>query len=284
MNTAAPIVTDAVQTPSGVVFSMLSRQTGGPAPTLLLFAMAGTDTLNTEPYCRVGRLLHAQGWNIVSLDLPCHGTEHRAGEPAELAGWAARIKAGEDIVVAFRERVNDVLDHLVATGLADCERIAAAGTSRGGFMAFQAAAGNPRIRAVAAFNPVTNLLALREFAGQERNALAKRLALVNAAEALADRAVWITIGNADMRVGTDRAVALARRLPRVVLRVVETPGHSSLPEWHREAAGWIATVCGRKKWSKPIEAHRNLSTGSDRIRQGSIGVARFRQQPTRMNQ
>ncbi len=245
------IVKDTVKpsrTPAGVAFAKLSTQSGGPAPTLLLFALAGADTLSTEPYCRVGRLLHAQGWNVVSLDLPCHGADRRAGEPPELAGWAARLKAGEDIVAAFRTQVNDVLDHLIMTEVADPARLAAAGTSRGGFMAFQAAAGSPRIRAVSAFSPVTDLTALSEFSGQETNPLVQRLALVNAADQLADRAAWITIGNADARVGTDRAVAFARALATaalargtaadVSLRVQPTPGHGGDPRWHEEAAKW----------------------------------------------
>jgi len=236
-------------TTSGTAFAMLPPHAGGPAPTLLLLAMAGTDTLNTEPYCRVGRLLHPHGWNVVSLDLPCHGADSRAGEPPELAGWAARIKAGEDIAAAFQTRVNDVVGHLVASGITDPCRLAAAGTSRGGFMAFQAAAGNPAIRAVAAFAPVTDLIALSEFAGQERNPLVQRLALVNSADKLADRSAWIVIGNADARVGTDKAIAFARALTAesekrslacdVTLHIVPTPGHSSSSEWHDEAGEWL---------------------------------------------
>lgn len=239
----------AAQAVAGTAFAMLPPHAGKPAPTLLLFAMAGADTLCTEPYCRVGRLLHAQGWNVVSLDLPCHGDDRRAGEPTELAGWAARAANGEDFVAAFQMRVEAVVKHLVAEGVIDPACIAAAGTSRGGFMAFHAAAANPLIRAVAAFGPVTDLIALNEFAGQEENPLVKRLALANAAEALADRAAWITIGNADARVGTDKAVAFAGALkiaalaqnltPRVTLRVLPTPGHSSFSEWHDEAANWL---------------------------------------------
>ena len=247
MNATASNVTTAAEAPSGEAFRMMPHQIGGPAPTLLLFAMAATDTLTTEPYCRVGRLLHAQGWNVVSLDLPCHGDDRRPGEAKELAGWAARIKAGEDIVASFQKRVNDVVEHLVATGIAAPARIVAAGTSRGGFMAFQAAAGNPRIRAVAAFSPVTDLLALSEFSRQERNPLVKRLALIPAADKLADRAAWIMIGNADERVGTDKAVAFAGALPRLTLRVLPTPGHSSLPEWHDEAANWLLNTLKEKK-------------------------------------
>ena len=236
-------------TAAGTAYTLLPPHDGAPAPLLLLLASTGEDTLAVEPYCRVGRLLSARGWNVVSLDLPCHGTDRRASEPPELAGWAARTAADEDIVATFQERVNDVVEHLISTGVADSTRIAAAGTSRGGFMACHATAGNPRIRSVAVFAPVTNLAALREFAGLEDNQMVRRLALVNAVERLADRAVWITIGNADDRVDTDKAVALARALaraatalglpPRITLQVLPVPGHVSLAEWHDQAVTWL---------------------------------------------
>jgi pimeloyl-ACP methyl ester carboxylesterase len=227
-------------TSAGTPCVLVPTLEGGRAATLVLLAMGGADTLSMEPYCRVGRRLNERGWNVVSLDLPCHGADRRAEEPAELAGWAARLAKGDDIVAAFRKRVSDVLDHLVATGVADPERIAAAGTSRGGFMAFHAAAGDARIRAVAAFSPVTDLLALREFAGLESSPLAQRLALRHFAADLAGRAAWITIGHADERVGTGNAVAFARALSGpVTLRVLPTPGHNSYPEWHDAAAEWL---------------------------------------------
>lgn len=237
------------QTPGGSAFALLPPQSGGPAPTLLLLAWSGVDTLTAEPYSRVGRLLHAQGWNVASLDLPCHGADRRAEEASELEGWVARTARGEDFVAAFRQRVNDVLAHLVTTGIADSARLAAAGTSRGGFMAFHAAAGNPDIRAVAAFAPVADLRLLTEFAGQAANPLLARLALQSEVAALAGRAAWITIGDADPRVSTGETVAFARALElaaqaralpaAVVLRVVSAPGHCSLPEWHDAAAAWF---------------------------------------------
>lgn len=70
MSAAASILFDAPQTPSGAVFAMLPSRAGGPRPTLLLFSATGLDALSTEPYCHVGRVLQAQGWNVVSLDLP----------------------------------------------------------------------------------------------------------------------------------------------------------------------------------------------------------------------
>ena len=254
-----------MRTPQGNAYAMLQPVHDGLSPLLVLLAMDGRGTLETEPYCRVGRLLHRRGWNVLSLDLPCHGADSRTGEPAQLEGWAARVAACEDMVAAFRERVNDVVAHVIQAGWADPHRIAAAGTSRGGFMAFHAAAGNPRIRAVAAFAPVTDLLALSEFAGQQDNPLAKRLALDQAVPALADRAAWIIIGNDDARVGTDKAVALARALVAagkaqslacaVALHVVSEPGHYSGPQWHDDAAAWFADTLVSTVQVLPAASH-----------------------------
>ena len=240
-------------TAAGAAFTMLPLQQNAPAPTLLLLASTGVDTLTIEPYCCVGRLLHARGWNVVSLDIPCHGADCRAGEPAELAGWVVRIGQGEDFVTDFRARVNDTLAHLIAADIADPRRIAAAGTSRGGFLAFHAAAVNQRIRAVAAFSPATDLRALREFTDQQENPLLSRLSLEESVEALADRAVWITIGNADERVDTARVVAFAHALAagarkhdpagEMVLRLLPVPGHCSFSAWHDAAAAWLISVC-----------------------------------------
>jgi dienelactone hydrolase len=238
-----------LRTAAGNACVMLAPPVAGPAPTLLLLALSGEETLTLDGHRNTGLLLRWQGWNVVSLDLPCHGADSRAGEAFGLDGWAERLAAGEEIVAPFRARVNDVLAHLVAEGLADPERLAAAGISRGGFMAFQAAAGNPLLRAVAGFAPVTDLRALGEFAVLQDNELVCRQGLINEVEALADRAAWVTIGNADGRVGTDCALAFTRALtraaverdlpPRVTLHVLPTPGHHSFPSWHVDAAAWL---------------------------------------------
>ena len=235
-------------TPGGTLFALIQSATI-PAPTVLVCAMDAKTTLTEDPYGHTGTLLHPLGWNVMAIDLPCHGADQRNGEPAQLDGWRARVEHGEDIVTDWRRRVDDVLKYLVDAGIAEPNRFVAEGTSRGGYMACQAAAGNPAIRAVAAYSPVTDLLALREFDGMKDNALAHELSLVNVADALADRPLWITIGSQDARVGTDGAIAFARRVTaaadkrqqdsNVELHVMPTKGHSSTNAEHEQVVAWI---------------------------------------------
>ena len=110
---------------------------------------------------------------------------------------------------------------------------------------------------VAAFAPVTNLPALREFAGMENHAATRALALANHADRLAGRPVWLCIGNRDDRVSTDDAIAFTRRLVRaappgrpapVELNVMPTAGHRIHDSAHDEVAAW---VLARMKESAP---------------------------------
>ena len=241
--------TETGLTKKGTRFSLMRAATEGPAPLLLTLAGTAEDALTHEIYGRTGEVLRSEGWCIVSMDLPCHGADRRAGEPEGLTGWRARVDRGEDIVAAWQSRVSDLLTHLVEARIADPNRIVADGTSRGGFMALHAAAGDARIRVVAAYAPVTDLLTLREFAGKEGDALTQRLALHHVASRLADRGVWIVIGCADLRVGTDKAIALAGAVvtaagerglrPDVTLLVLPVSGHTSVPAWHDLAVEWL---------------------------------------------
>jgi dienelactone hydrolase len=238
-------------TANGNAFAIIQSATV-PAPTLLVCAMDAESTLRNDPYGHTGAVLNPQGWNVIALDLPCHGTEQREGEPAQLAGWRYRVERGENIVTDWRRRVDEVLAHLVETGIAEPNRFVVEGTSRGGYMACQAAAGNPAIRAIAVYSPVTDLRGLSEFDGMADDALTAQLSLVNVAGDLVDRPVWIMIGSQDIRVGTGHAIEFARRIAAVAdervvdakatLHVMPTKGHSSTNEWHNEAAAWILSL------------------------------------------
>jgi dienelactone hydrolase len=239
-------------TPSGVRYGLWPDRPPGqkPAPTLVVLASTIEETLGHPYYRQAGNDLAARGYLCVSVDLPCHGAEVRPGEPAGLGGWRRRCDGDEDFIAPLVSRLRAVLDHLVAEGVADPARIAACGTSRGGFAALHFAAAEPRVACVAAFAPVVDLAALSEFRGAEEAPAVRRLALEGRLDPLAGRPVWLIIGDRDARVGTDRTISLARRLtarsleagksPRVDLHVVAEPkGHTTPAGAAGQAADWI---------------------------------------------
>lgn len=239
------------KTSDGIEYGLWGTKVTYPAPTLLIFASDIHGTLGDPYYRQCGDALAEQGYLCVSLDLPGHGTDQRDGEPGALETWRTRSDAGEDFITPFTARVRAVLDHLIETGASDPARIAACGTSRGGFMALQVAASDPRIRATAAFAPVTNLMALREFGGAQNTDHVASLSLLANAEKFAGRAVWVIIGDRDDRVSTDDAIAFARRATAeslektetadVTLLVIPEPKGHTTPQGAPElAAAWIA--------------------------------------------
>lgn len=242
-----------LQTKDGTRFALLGEKKAAPAPTVFIFAGEMQATLNGDAYNKVGRLLLKDGFLSVCLDIPCHGADVRAGEQAgSLAGWKTRLEKGDDLLGGFNKRVSAVLDHLIKEGYTDEKRVAACGTSRGGFVAMHFAVAEPRIKAVVAFAPVTDLLAVREFNGLEKHEATKGLALINHADKLAGRGLWLCIGNHDDRVGTDQAIAVTRKVvataiaqkkPALVeLHVTATVGHRIHDTAHDEAAVWLRAM------------------------------------------
>lgn len=234
------------RTDSGIRFGILGSKPAQPAPTIIVLALSIEETL-TETYLRAGNELMRQGFLVVSIDLACHGQWRGAGEPVGLEGWKARLDKGEPFVEQTTDRLSKVLDHLIERGYSDPWRIAACGTSRGAFAALHFAAHDRRVRCVAAYSPVTDLLVLREFASAGPRT--QPLALERQAALLAGRPVWIMIGDNDQRVSTDKAIAFARTLSHaayarkipsgVELHVMPTATHRPPPEANRLSAAWI---------------------------------------------
>jgi dienelactone hydrolase len=238
------------ETKSGVRFGLWPPEAKGPAPTLFILANSIEGTLDDAYFRQSGNQLARRGYLCVSVDLPCHGKERRADEPAELKGWRRRCERDEDFIADLVTRLRAVLDHLIDAGLADPARIAVCGTSRGGFSGLHFAAAEPRVKCVAAFAPLTDLDALTEFQGTERFPMVKKLGLGHRADDLAGRAVWIIIGDRDDRVGTDRVIQFARQVTKASLRlkrpalvelhvVAEPRGHGIPPYSPVLAAEWI---------------------------------------------
>jgi len=237
-------------TPGGVEYGWWGKETNGPTP--ILFVLSGTieQTLSSAYFRQSGNELEELGYRCVSIDIPCHGKQTVEGESSGLKGWADRAGKGDDFVAESNERLSDVLDHLIDTGVADPEKIAICGTSRGGFLAIHFAAHDSRVKAAAGFAPVTDPAALGEFTNVQDHPMVKQLSLVNQADNLAGRPVWIVIGDQDERVSTAAAIEVAASITaasraqqvdsKVELRVMPEPGGHKTPVGSASAAAeWI---------------------------------------------
>ena len=165
-----------------------------------------------------GDALSKQGWIFVMVDPACEGYAQQPGEPSSMAGWAIHATKGEEFVQSYVAGCREVLDHLIAEGFTDPQRVAVQGVSRGGFCALHFAAAEPRIKAVVGIAPVTNPLALTEFANVTPTQAAA-ISLDGVMESLAGRTVWISIGNSDDRVSTDECISFTRRLVTATRRL-----------------------------------------------------------------
>lgn len=241
-----------MKTGSGLEFGLWGGNgERSPAPLLFILASSIDETLGSEYFRQCGnRLAREKGWLCVSLDLPYHGKYKTSTKLEGLAGWVDAVEKGENFVEANNKRMREILDFLISKGYVDTVNIAVCGTSRGGYLGLQFAAVESRVKSVAAFGPVTDLSALREFAGIKDSNLMKLYQLNTHIPALAKKGVWITIGDRDQRVGTDRVIQLARNLSkavtitdqnsRVELNVMFEPRGHALPKGSVDrAVEWI---------------------------------------------
>lgn len=238
-----------VRIDDGTRFAVLGNKPHSPAPVVFLFALDCETTLTEARYSRVGQLLASRGYVCVSLDMPCHGEDAKQEEPTHLAGWRMRADRGENFVAQFTDRASAVLDYLIREHYADARKVAACGTSRGGFMAVHFAAADSRVGCAVGFSPVTDLLMLREFEGSPDDGLAAALSLSRASARLVGRPLWICIGNNDSRVSTESALSFASSLARssrepgepamFEIHVMYSEGHHTPNGAHEMAAEWI---------------------------------------------
>ncbi len=241
------------QTPRGTHYALGTEKYAKPAPTLFIIGnpMAMLEKENMRYLLETGEALAKKGWVYAVLDPACEGHDLKPGQPSSLSGWAIHAKAKEDFLGPYLRNCIDVLDHLIAEGVTDPQQVAVQGVSRGGFCALHFAAREPRIKAVVGISPVSNPLALKEFAGVTAEQVAY-ISLDQVLEPLAGRTVWISIGNTDDRVSTDDCITFSRRLvattrklnPQLTLipvhlRVGVSAGHRSPDDAYALAADFL---------------------------------------------
>jgi pimeloyl-ACP methyl ester carboxylesterase len=229
-----------MKTGSGLEFGLWGGNSEkSPAPILFILASSIEETLGSEYFRQCGnRLARENGWLCVSLDVPYHGKNKKPGLEG-LPGWVDAVKNGKDFVAENNNKMREILDFLITKGYADTSKIAVCGTSRGGYLGLQYAAVEPRVKSVAVFGPVADLAALREFADIKQSVNLKPFQLDSRIPKLAEKGVWIAIGDRDVRVGTDLTVQLARNISslinvknsysRVELNVMYEPRGHALP-------------------------------------------------------
>ena len=229
-------------TPEGVRFGTLRDLPSKPLPTVFFF---GGPASLTDAESQEAQQVLGPAVLCVALDAPAEGELRGTGEPLSLGAWRLHVDRGEDIISNLTHRAKAVLDHLIQQQATDPAKVAVFGTSRGGYMAFHFAAVEPRVHAIAAFAPVTDLLVMTEFAGRTNDHLIRAAAANN----LADRNIWILIGSTDHRVSTTRAMQFTQRIieasealgrrPGIELHVVPSDGHRVPDGSYAEAARWL---------------------------------------------
>ena len=238
-----------IDTPGGPLTCSLAAPAGAPAaePALLLtFGMTGQSALTEEPHHLPAWIFTEAGHYALSFDLPNHGERIDAfGEG--IGGMCAAFIAGHDPFARFVSDGRAVIDAHRQLGIPGNRHVVACGISRAAYCALCLAAADRRILAVAGLAPVTDWRALNEFAAIKERPEISALTLDNWASNLAGRAVFLAIGNADGRVGSDCCTRLALRIleeearrglasSAVELHVVPAEGHSLSDEW-RSAGG-----------------------------------------------
>lgn len=207
-------------------------------------------TLNNPPYNIVSEIFLAAGHRVASLDMPQHGEladEHGEG----LEGIANAARAGVDVFADFAAAARELVDACIAMKWAKAGRIVITGTSRGGHASLALMAGDARVLACAAIAPVTYLPAVREFADQADNPIIRRWNANALIPHLADRHVFLNIGEEDPRVGAEHCfdfhahLTAASRTVRPVLYTLPgaTHGPAFLEPGYHAAAAFLLARC-----------------------------------------
>ncbi|MCX5659305.1 MAG: prolyl oligopeptidase family serine peptidase [Planctomycetota bacterium] len=184
-------------------------------PALVLNFAADRKTNISEPIYDIPTKVFVEaGHRALAFDMPHHGQRIAPWKKQGIEGFVEAMRAGVDSFVIHTEDAKAAIDEALKRGLARPGRIAAAGTSRGGYCALRLAAADPRVDAVAAYAPVVDWWFLTEFAADRERPEVAKLALTHFIPALAGRPAWMAIGNEDRRVNTVACIEFALALAR----------------------------------------------------------------------
>lgn len=228
----------------------------GPLPSLFYFSLSAEESLSLHPYNTPVRLLQSEALRIFSFTLPGHGGSFDKFKA--MAYWAAQLAEGKPFLESFLETTSCSIQWLIDQGIAQADKLAVAGLSRGAFVAAHLAAQHKNIHTFLGFAPLTSLTALAEFSNPSSSlkAAAEKLDLTRQIESLIHvKNLRFYIGNRDLRVNTDICYSFIRQLVErahekhirhsaVELRLIPSvglKGHGTPPNIFAEGVAWLKT-------------------------------------------
>lgn len=234
------------KTPEGYRYGWVGAMPKKPMPTVLFLGGEVENNLSGEHLAKAIDLM-CKKVLCLTIDGPGEGAD--AAGPPVLVHWAQQVGEGKDFVGMFVKRAGTVLSRLIKAGTVDPDRIGVFGTSRGAFVGLHLAAADSRIKAIAAFAPVTDPSVLTEFRQIDK---AKKFAAASRAK-FADKLyktpIWLVIGTADDRVGTEEAIEFSQMMIRTAaqkkvssvfeLHVRHADGHRTPPGAYEQGAEWM---------------------------------------------
>lgn len=220
----------------------------GPLPALFYFALSGQDSLELAPYNQPVDFLQTSQVRVFSLTIPGHGPGLNNNDA--LKHWAASYARGEDPIADFIDLAIENIEFLVQSGFINPNKMAAAGLSRGAFIATHLAAKEKRIAYLLGFAPLTKLEMASEF---EKTPDAARKNLDHLIPLLLHKKIRFYIGNLDTRVHTEECFAFIHALAESAnkqrmrslnfeLNVVPSighKGHGTSPETFQNGINWL---------------------------------------------
>ncbi|GAB4236821.1 MAG: hypothetical protein Tsb0021_16630 [Chlamydiales bacterium] len=238
--------------PNGTVIKFTGpRLEEGPLPALFYFVSSAEHSLDLDPYNQPIQFLKENSIRCFSVDLPHHQSGY---EPeAALSRWAQDLMDSSDPITPFIETLKQCLDFLDNQNVLEERKIAAAGLSRGGYIATLIAANDPRIDYVCGFAPLTQFTAAPTFHQLDQADIPGSLNLDNIIDKLRNIHLRYYIGNRDMRVSTRSCYEFIEKLveskfqsgersPQAELIIspsVGHLGHGTLPQTFQQGAEWI---------------------------------------------
>jgi dienelactone hydrolase len=219
----------------------------------VVIAMAGAAGIGVP--CLVSQIFLAAGHYVAAFDMPFHGA--RGGQMPGLEAMARAVSAGTDVYREIRETGRALIDTIVEDELVEDGAIVLHGNSRGGHAALHIMAGDERVLATAISAPVTHLPAVEEFSELAESVIIQGANANALIPSLADRPVFIAIGNTDPRIGEDRCLDFHARLAAASSHTPPflfcAPGNSHGDDGrfpadtgYQAAAGWLLQLVAQK--------------------------------------